>query len=93
LTVTGHDRRRAAVFVYNLTPLIRGDGLGSFRFLSVDAPVQEAPAFLKAAPIVAPIGIAAAALMLPISIPLGSRRRPRPGGSAAVPARLSKAGV
>jgi hypothetical protein len=93
LTVTGHDRRRAAEYIYNLTPTIRGDGLRSFRFLSVEPPVQEVPALLKAAPIVAPIGVAAAALMLPVSIPLATRRRPREGNSAAPPARLSKAGV
>jgi len=93
LTVTGHDRRRAAAYVYNLTPMIRGDGLRSFRFLSVAPPVREAPALLKAAPVVAPIGVAVAALMLPLSIPLASRRRPREGNSAVPPARLSKAGV
>jgi hypothetical protein len=93
LTVTGHNRERAAEFVYHLTPTVQGDGLREFRFLSVDSPLSEAPALLKAAPVVAPIGVAAAVLMLPLSIPLGTRRRSREGGSTAVPARLSKAGV
>lgn len=93
LTVTGGNRQKAANFIYNLTPMVRGRGLAEFRFLSVDTPVRVAPALLKAAPVVAPIGAAAFILMLPLSIPLGIRRRCEEAGPAPVPSRLSKAGV
>jgi hypothetical protein len=93
LTVTGGNRQRAAEYAYNLTPMVHARGLQQFRFLSVDEPVQEVPALLKAAPVVAPIGVAAAALMLPLSIPFRMRRRPQPDGPPAVPARMSKAGA
>jgi hypothetical protein len=93
LTVTGGNRQRAANFVYNLTPMVRAGGLSDFRFLSVDTPVEAAPALLKAAPVVAPIGVGSFVFMLPLSIPLGVRRRPDDRDPAPVPSRLSKAGV
>lgn len=94
LTVTGGNRVQAAEYVYNLTPTVRSRGLAYFRFLSVDDPVETAPALLKAAPVVAPIGVAAFVLMLPLSIPLGGRRRSaEQGPPAPSPSRLSKAGV
>jgi hypothetical protein len=92
LTVTSGNRQKAANFIYDLTPMVRSHGLYEFRFLSVDTPVQAAPALLKAAPIVAPIGAGAFVLMLPLSLPLGVRRRSADDSPAPVPSRL-KAGV
>ncbi len=93
LTVTGRDRQQATELAYTLTPMVRARGLHEFRFLSVDAPVQEVPAVLKAAPVVAPLGVAAAVLMLPLSIPFGTRRELQRDDRSALPPRLSKAGV
>jgi hypothetical protein len=73
--------------------MIHADGLPQFRFLSVDEPMRLAPALVRAAPVVAPIGIGAAVLMLPLGVPFAKRRRSNETGASAPAARLSKAGV